>query len=185
MKTKPFLFMAACLMLFTCISISYAQDTVKTCNHTPMEIKEIDATKALIIRMDVPMSAIGDKMGECYGKLFQYIGANNIAPAGPVFAVYYSWEPEGNVIFEAGVPVAEASAGAGDVTYKEYPVMKAVTTLYSGAYEAMEPVYNQLMKYMEENKLESNGSSWEVYLTDPSMVKNPEDNKTLIYFPLK
>jgi effector-binding domain-containing protein len=184
MKTKPFYALAVCLVLFTYIQTSYSQDTTK-CNYTPLEVKEIDGVNALVIRVDVPMNDIGEKVGECYGKLFQYIGTNNLNPAGPPFAVYYSWEPEGNVVFEAGVPVAMKVEGAGEITYKEFPNMKAVSTLYSGSYDSMEPVYNQIMKYMEENKLESTGSSWEVYLTDPQSVQSPEDNKTMIYFPLK
>ena len=63
--------------------------------------------------------------------------------------------------------------------------MKAVSTLYTGSYENMEPVYNDIMKYIEENELESTGNSWEIYLTDPSKVASPDDNKTLIYFPIK
>jgi len=185
MKTRPLNFVVLFLILLIYLKPVYTQDNTSTCQHTPIEVKEIDAQKSLVIKADVPMSAIGEKMGELYGKLFAFIGEKGIQPAGPAFAIYYSWEPEGNVVFEAGVPVVSEVEGSGEIVYKEFPVMKTVTTLYSGAYETMEPVYTQLQKYMEENKLESTGCSWEVYLTDPQMVKNPEDNKTLIYFPLK
>jgi len=209
MKTKPLFLVTVCLMLIFFMQTTYAQDevttqdevstsdevttqeeastsaAVSTCKQTSIEIKEIDAQKALVIKADVPTSAIGEKMGELYGKLFAYIGEKGIQPAGPVFAIYYSYEPEGNVVFKAGVPVASEVEGTGDIFYEEFPVMKVVSTLYTGSYDKMESVYTQIQKYMEENELESTGNSWEVYLTDPSKVKNPNDNKTLIYFPIK
>ncbi len=184
MKTKPFYLFVLGLLLIGYGGI-YAQDQPEKCNHTPIEVKNIDAQKALVIKADVPMSAIGEKMGELYGKLFAYAGEKGIEPAGPVFAIYFSWEPEGNVVFEAGLPIASEDEGTDEIVFKEFPVMEAVTTLYTGAYDGLEPVYGNIMKYMEDSKLESTGSSWEVYLTDPSKVKDPSQNKTLIYFPVK
>jgi len=209
MKTKPLFLVTVCLMLIFFMQTTYAQDevttqdevltsdevttqdeattsaAVSTCKQTDIEVKEIDAQKALVIKADVPTSAIGEKMGELYGKLFAYIGEKGIQPAGPVFAIYYSYEPEGNVVFKAGVPVASEVEGTGDIIYKEFPAMKAVTTLYTGSYKDIGPVYTEIQKYMEKNELESTGNSWEVYLTNPSEVADPNDNKTLIYFPVK
>jgi len=42
-----------------------------------------------------------------------------------------------------------------------------------------------LDQYLKDNKLESTGTTWEVYLTDPNEVASPEENQTLIYFPIK
>ena len=185
MRTKPFILLALSLMCIAYFKPALAQEEKIKCNHTPMEVKEIDAQKTLVIKANVPMNTIGKKMGELYGQLFQYIGEKGIQPAGPAFAVYYSWDPNGNVVFETGVPIAAEDEGKENIIYKEFPVMKAVTTLYTGSYENMEPVYNHIQKYMEENELESIGNSWEVYLTDPSKVADPSQNQTLIYFPLK
>jgi effector-binding domain-containing protein len=124
-------------------------------------------------------------MGELYQQLFSYMGSAQIQPAGPPFAVYYSYEPEGNTVFETGIPVQGKSEGKGEIIYKEYPGMKVVSTLFIGAYEDMGHIYQALENYLKENKLESTGSSWEVYLTDPGEVESPDENKTLIYFPIK
>ena len=185
MKLKSIYVLMIAILLSSSISVTFAQDSSTGCKHTPIEIKDIDAQNALVMKADIPMSAIGEKMGEMYGKLFTYIGEKGLQPAGPPFAVYYSWDPEGNIVFEAGVPVASEVEGTDEIVYKEFPVMKAVSTLYTGSYEGMEPVYNHIRKYIEDNELESVGNSWEVYLTDPQLVEDPNDNKTLIYFPIK
>ena len=190
MKTRQ-VFVVVCILLVSSMQLIRAQDepatdaATSTCAKTGIEVKVIDAQNALVINADVPMSAIGEKMGELYKKLFTYIGEMNIQPAGPAFAVYYSWEPEGNVVFEAGIPVASKVEGSDEIVYKEFPEMKAVSTLYTGSYENMEPVYNTIQKFIEEKELETTGISWEVYLTDPQLVADPNDNKTLIYFPIK
>ncbi len=186
MKTKPLFITILYLVVFAGLQTSYAQNDTSACKkHTNIEVKEIDAQKALVIKADVPISAIGETMGELYGKLYTYAGEKGVQFAGPPFAIYYSYDPEGNVVFKAGVPIATEVEGEGDIHYKEFPIMKVVTTVYTGAYEEMEPVYGHIQKYMEENKLESNGTSWEVYLTDPNQVADPSENKTIIYFPLK
>jgi len=164
-------------LLFTGV---YGQGT-----HTPIEVKEMAAMKAVVVKADIPMSEIGAKMGEIYGKIFSYIGEKGLTPTGGAFAVYYSWSENGNIVFEAGMPVSEKVEGSGEIEYKEYPTVKAVSTVYTGSYENFHPVYTDLQTYMAENKLESTGISWEIYLTDPSTITDQNQNQTLIYFPLK
>lgn len=186
MKTKPFKFRRINLAIFllSCLLFSInAQENIEG-ESSKFEIKEVEAVKALVIKSDVPMSEIGDAMGKVYGQLFGYVEANNIQPAGPPFAVYLKWDPEGNVVFESGIPVAKTEKGKDDVVYKEYPSMKVLSTLYKGSYEKMEPIYNELMEFMKTEKLEGDDTAWEIYLTDPNEVA-PEENQTIIYFPIK
>lgn len=186
MKTKPFKIVGLFLtfLVLICMSISIKAQDKSDCESSKFEIKEVEAVKALVIKSDVPMKEVGDAMGKSYGQLFSYIEANNIQPAGPPFAVYLKWDPEGNVVFESGIPVSKNENGNDNVVYKEYPEMKVLSTLYKGSYEKMEPVYHEMMEYMKTEKMEGNNTSWEIYLTDPNEVA-PEENKTLIYFPIK
>lgn len=149
-----------------------------------IEVKNIDASKALITKMDVETSQVGPSMGEAYGKLFAFLGQKNVQPTGAPFAVYLKFDPQGNTVYEAGVPVKEKVESTGDVQYKEYPAMKVVSVLHTGSYEKMIPVYEALDKYVKENKLKATGVSWEVYLTDPNETA-PEQNQTIIYFPIE
>ena len=68
--------------------------------------------------------------------------------------------------------------------FKEYPATRAVTAMYVGSYDKMGSVYEALEKYIADNKLEKEGTSWEVYYTDPNEVA-PEENQTLIYYPVQ
>ncbi len=186
MKTKPLIFNVITLMLLTgYIHSVKAQDQANNSNQLNIEVKQIDAQKALVIRADVPTSEVGPKMGEIYGMLFGYIGQNQIDAVGPPFAVYYSFDPQGNTVFEAGVPIDTIAPEYGEIKYKEFEAMKVASTLYTGPYEKMEPVYAAIQKYIKDNKLKEKGTSWEVYLTDPSEAPDPTKYQTLIYYPVE
>jgi len=150
-----------------------------------IEVKQVEAQKAIVIKYDVPNKDIGPAMGKAFEKLYGFLMSNNIVPAGPPFSVYYSFDPNGNTVFEVGVPVSGPFNGNEELVYKEFPAVKAVSTLYKGPYENMQPVYSELSNYIASNGFEATGTSWEVYLTDPSQETDPKDYQTIIYFPVK
>lgn len=187
MKTKT-LFSTVFLSLLILNALTknaYSQGNTVKADQPVIEIKGIPLQQTIVIKADVHTKDIGSKMGEMYGKLYSFIGQNNIQPSGAPFAVYYSYNPKGNTVFEAGFPITSKINCSDSISYKEFPAMKVVTCLYQGAYENMAPVYTQLQEYITKNKLKSTGVSWEVYLTDPSQIKNPNDNQTIIYFPIE
>lgn len=188
MKTKSiilnWLFAGIVLLCISQGSITGQEKSVNW-SHTPFAIKDIDAVKGLVVKADIPVSEIGTKMGEMFGQLFAYLQSNNIEAAGPPFSVYYSFDPEGNTVFEAGIPVSTENKSSGDIQYKEFEATKAVSTVYTGAYENFMQVYTAIFEYMEKEGIESSGISWEVYLTPPYEMKNPEKHITQIYFPIK
>jgi len=174
--------LTALFFMFSNPAHVFAQE--KECKSV-IEIKQVEAQKTIVIKADIPTNSIGSAMGKAYEKLFGFLSGNNIVPAGSPFTVYYSFDPIGNTVFEAGVPVNAPVEGNNEITYKEFPAMKVVSTLYKGAYDAMEPVYGEIDKYIKTNGLESTGTSWEVYLTDPNQLKDQNDNQTIVYFPIK
>ncbi|MBN2348809.1 MAG: GyrI-like domain-containing protein [Bacteroidales bacterium] len=164
------------LIFFGCGFTLYSQSKI--------EVKSVQPMSALVIKAEVPTAEIGPKMGELYGMLFNYLTELEMQPSGPPFSVYYEFDPQGNTVFEAGVPLDDVVEGEGDILYKDFPAMKVVSTLYTGSYENMMPVYEDLEAYLKENKLESNNIVWEIYLTDPNEV-GPEENQTIIYYQIK
>jgi effector-binding domain-containing protein len=164
---------------------AFSQEKADACSTLKFEVKEVKGQKAVVVKMTIASSEVGPKMGEAYGKLFGYLGQNKIQPAGAPFAVYLEFNPAGNTTFEAGVPVTSPIETQGDFIYREYPTMKVLSTLYTGAYEKMAPVYEAIEKYMKDKGLQSTNIAWEIYLTDPKQVKDPGENQTIIYFPLK
>jgi effector-binding domain-containing protein len=176
---KNFALVAMCIL---CVSFqTYAQE-----NASPkIEVKQVAAQKAAVIKVTVPTNVMGQKMGELYGKLFGYLGANKIQPVGAAFAVYYEYDPKGNTVFEVGVPIASPIQGNDEIKFKEFPAMKVLATLYVGPYEKIGPVYVALTKYASDNKIVTLSTPWEVYLTDPNQVKDPNKYQTMVYFPVK
>ncbi len=158
-------------------SLSFGQSKI--------EVKQIDAQKAVVIKITVPSSELMNKMGELYGSLFGYLGTNSIQPAGAPFAVYYEYNPQGNVTMEAGVPVSAEVKDADNIKYKEYPAMKVVSTLYVGPYDKVGPTYELIQKYLKDNNLQQAGATWEVYLTNPQEEQDQSKYQTMIYFPVK
>lgn len=180
MKTK-FSITKSCVALFVMLSVSF-----QTFAQAPnIEVKDIAAQKALTIKVSVPSNTIGQKMGELYGKLFGHLGESGLQPAGAPFAVYYSYDPNGNTEFEVGVPVSSTVQGSTEMIYKEYPAMKVISSLFVGPYDKMAPVYEALKKYATDNKLETQPATWEVYLTDPGSEPDPSKYKTIVYFVVK
>ncbi|HEY4784513.1 MAG TPA: GyrI-like domain-containing protein [Bacteroidales bacterium] len=184
MKTKMSV-TGICIALAVMLNTPF-KVTAQSSPTTPkIEVKEVNAQKALTIKVSVPTNTIGQKMGELYGKLFGHLGENSLQPAGAPFAVYYSFDPNGNTEFEVGVPVSTETKGTDEIKYKEYPAMKVISTLYVGPYEKMGPVYEALKKYAADNKLETQPATWEVYLTDPMKETDTSKYQTLIYYVIK
>lgn len=150
-----------------------------------IEVIDIAPQSALIVKAEVLSTEVGQKIGAMYGKLFAYSTANNISMTGAPFAVYYSYDPQGNTSFEAGMPVPYGTKGNDSITFREYPAMKAVCTIFKGSYDSMGPVYSKIQEYLTANKLKSTGITWEIYLTDPATLKDPSENRTMIYFPVQ
>lgn len=181
MKTNPLFYFLGVIFLYAG-SINYviSQETKKCEKASEITVKNLDSCQALVIKADIPTSQVGPKMGEIYGKIFAYAGEQQIELAGPPFAVYWKFDPQGNTVFEAGIPVGKGVTGNEEIEYKEYPSVKVVSMLYTGAYEKMEPAYLKMMDYIKNNNLKDKGVSWEVYLTDPAEEPDPEKYQTVI-----
>jgi effector-binding domain-containing protein len=172
-------------MILLTVSCICFQVHAQSASSIKIEIKNVAPQKALIIKTTAQSSAVGQKMGELYGKLFGYLGANSIQPSGAPFAVYYSYDPTGKTEFEVGVPVASSITGTDDIKFKEYPAMRVISTLHIGPYENVGPIYEALKKYATDHKLQTQPVSWEVYITDPSKETDPNKYQTFVYFVLK
>ena len=189
MRKKSISYFTGLLFIMSLLSMGIiqvkAQDEEKNCPPIKVEVKNIGAQKALVLKAKVPTMEIGKKMGEMYERIFGYMGINGIEPVGPPFTVYYEFDPEGNTLFEAGVPVGVAVDSTAEVEYKEYPAMKVASTLYTGPYEEMGPVYTDLEQFITDNGLKKKDIVWEIYLTDPTQEEDPANYQTVVYYTLE
>ncbi len=148
------------------------------------EVKEQPAQPTLSIRTRTAAENLPQVLGKAFGDIAQYVmGELGEQFAGPPFTAYYNMDMQ-NLDVEMGFPVPKKLSSKGDIQSCEIPAGKMATCLYTGPYSEMEPVYNALSKWMQDNGYEATGVAYEIYLNDPSQTP-PEELKTQIMFPLK
>ena len=83
---------------------------------------------------------------------------------------------------EFGFPVARPLPGQDEIKAGEIPEGRVAACLYTGPYSEMEPAYDALAKWVEDNGYETTGVTYELYLNDPRQTPPAQ---TQIIFPLK
>lgn len=152
------------------------------CTFVP-ELINLASRPALSIRTRTRVSDIAALFGKGYASIALLLKARGKAPISPPFALYYNMDMD-DLDVEFGFPVDEPLEGSGSVIASATPSGKAVTTLYIGPYEEVEPAYDFLMKWCADNNLILSGVAYEVYLNDPSHTP-PEMLKTQVHLLLK
>ena len=148
-----------------------------------VEIKELKQQSTLVIRKSIKEGEIGAAFGVIFPKIGQFLGTKGIAPLGPPIAKYL--KHEGGVFeVEAGFPVPEGTKGEGDIVAGSLPAGKAAAVTHLGPYEKLSKTYELLHKWLQDNKKETSGPVWEVYVSDPTTAK-PEEIRTDIFKPIK
>ncbi len=147
------------------------------------ELTNLVSRPALTIRTRTRVSDIAALFNKGYTLIAMLLNERGKVLAGPPFALYYNMDMD-DLEVEFGFPVDELLEGSGSITASATPSGKAVTTLYIGPYEEIEPAYDFLMKWCADNSLILNGVAYEVYLNDPSQTP-PEMLKTQVHLLLK
>lgn len=147
------------------------------------ELKELAAQSALSIRTRTSVQNLPNILSEGYGAIAQYLNGVNKQPSGAPFAIYYNWDMQ-NLDVEFGFPVEEGIEGNNNIKVSITPGGKVATCLYIGSYNKIETAYKALMKWIEDNKYETTGIAYEVYLNDPAQTPLQE-LKTQISLLLK
>ena len=134
-------------------------------------------------------SELSTRMGQMYGQIMGFMTQNNIQPSGMPFTVYHEIDdPNGTLIFSAGIPVRERI-----ITPEGSPVVcgfmdkvTALKTTLKGNYTNISTAYETAKEYMAQNKItaDPNGNMFEIYANDPGEVPNPADWITEIFIPI-
>ncbi len=136
------------------------------------ELRELKPVPALMIRMHTSMHDIAPLFDAGYREIAGLLETQGRKPAGAPFARYYNMDTE-MLDVEIGFPVDSPVPGSGRIAVGTTPSGKAVTSLYIGPYNEIEPVYDALMKWAAENGFTISGQAYEIYLNDPSVT--PQD----------
>jgi effector-binding domain-containing protein len=147
------------------------------------ELRELTTAPALTIRTHTSMSRIKELFDEGYHEIVELLETEGRCPSGQPFARYYNMDME-DLDVEFGFPVDSAAVGKGRIARSETPSGKAATCLYIGPYNEIEPAYDALMKWIEDNRLPSPVAAYEIYLNDPA--KTPAEMlKTQVHLLLR
>ncbi len=130
------------------------------------EIREYVASPALTIRLAVRASDIARVFDEGYASIAHHLDSLGKTPLGPPFAVYHTMDME-HLDVEFGFPVEDGTEGRDAIMASLTPSGKAASCLYIGPYEEVEPAYDALMKWIDDNGLQTTGVAYEIYLNDP------------------
>ena len=150
-----------------------------------VEVTDVPSGPAFSIIDSATMQNMSLKMAGLYGELIAYIKLKNLESTAPPYCIYHKWDPSGNIVFEAGIPIATAASGKGRIKSTQTPSGKAVTVLFRGPYSGLTPAYEMLDQYIKNNNMVVTGGPWEVCTTGPQLEPDSLKWETHIYFPVK
>lgn len=130
---------------------------------------------------------IGAALGAAYGRVAMFISANGLQMDGQPIAINNYWDERG-FGFDAGIPVSgQPARGAGPdspVRMGETYGGRVVRAVHVGPYTALEETYSVVEAFIAAHRLEMNGRSWDVWVSDPG--NTPEEELiTEVYYPVK
>ena len=124
----------------------------------------------------VSMSELGTFAART-GEVFGWLGARGFAPAGPPFLKYNVIDMMRQLEVEAGVPVAAATGGDGEVISGVLPAGRYATVTHVGHTSELLAATKALLDWAAAQNLtwdlspDADGDRWgsrlEIYLTDP------------------
>lgn len=124
-------------------------------------------------------------VGQAIADLFAWAAKANVKPMGMSFGVYSTGPevPQDSAKWEvcfAVAPETKPDKAAG-VEVKKFGGMQIAATLHVGPYDKVQPVYDQLMKWIDENGYLIAGPAVEFYMNDPQTTP-AESLKTEVAF---
>jgi AraC family transcriptional regulator len=145
--------------------------------------KMLSPQPVLVIRRKIKPDEVAKALGEIFGQIHLYNQRAGAVMTGPPFTRYLEWGP-GLLTIEAGMPIAEAAPGEGEVKADFLPGGFAAVTVHTGPYDQLTDAHAAVQQWIEAEGLVAQGAPWESYVTDPADYPDPKDWKTEIYWPL-
>jgi effector-binding domain-containing protein len=139
----------------------------------------------------VPMEELGSVVPPLTGRVFEWLAARHIAPAGPPFWRYVVIDMEGELELETGVPVGRPTEGDEQINFGVLPGGRYATVVHTGHPDTLVTATRDLLDWAEQRSLEwdADGNRWgcrlEEYLSDPAEVPDMDQWQTRLAFRLR
>jgi effector-binding domain-containing protein len=124
-------------------------------------------------------------------RVFGWLAARGVAPAGPPFWRYVIVDMETKLELETGVAVATPVEGDGEIRSGILPAGRYATVLHTGHPDTLVTTTGDLLEWAAKRDLEfdADGNRWrcrlEEYLSDPAEVPDMEQWQTRLAFRLR
>lgn len=151
-------------------------------NKYSIELVELTAQPTLVIKSTVAPDQISERLAESFGRVFEHIDKARGAQSGVPFMRYLDMSGDEFVI-AAGMPLAEALDGEGDIEAHTLPGGRALTTLHLGDYAGVGAAWDEVWERAESLGVTHRSGGWDVYTNDPTEVA-PKEVETRLYLPL-
>lgn len=143
------------------------------------------------IPVKVRMAELGAVVPPLTSRLFEWLAARDIAPAGPPFWRYLVIDMDGELEVETGVPVASPVEGNRKIRAGMLPAGRYATVVHTGHPDTLVTATRDLLDWAAEHGLEwdTDGKTWgcrlEEYLSDPAEVPDMRNWQTRLAFRLR
>ena len=138
-----------------------------------IELSEQKAQPILSIRAKTSLENLPQLIDSSYHKIAGYLEELEEQPADIPFTAYYNLDMQ-NMDVEIGFPVSKPLPSKDDVKAGEIAQGRIVSYMYKGPYSAMEPVYNEIFKWISENGYQPTGVYYEYYYNAPDEAPESE-----------
>lgn len=149
------------------------------------KIVERPAQSYVCIRRSVGMNDITKVADKMTGEFFARLGQRGVAPAGAPFFKYNSFDGNGQIELEWGVPVPADTEGDDLLKAGTLPGGRYVSAMHTGPFGGLREATAKVLAWVEDNDLEldqkttrdgeSFGCRMEIYFTDPRV--EPDSSK--------
>jgi len=146
-------------------------------------IEQTDVQLTAVIRLTIPRAEIQSVMGPALAEVMAAIGAQGIAPAGPVFSHHLRMDPD-TFDFEVGVPVMAPVSTTGRVKASQLPAATVAQTVYHGPYEGLGSAWAEFVEWIVAEGHKPAPDLWECYVTGPESNPDPATWRTELNRPL-
>lgn len=150
-----------------------------------IEVTTVQSAPALSVKDSVLATNLGDFMGAYLPMIYMYALRMEAEPVGHPYAIYYNWDPDGKILMETGIPLAEAIEGEDLIMSVNSPGGKVVKAAHFGPYGNSYKTHEAINQYIMVMKMDYAGPPWEVYVTDPMQEPDSSKWETIIYYPVK
>jgi effector-binding domain-containing protein len=143
------------------------------------------------IPVSVRMEELGTVVPPLTGRVFEWLAARGIAPAGPPFWRYVVVDMETKLDLETGVAVSSPVEGDGEVSAGTLPAGRYATVVHTGHPDTLVTATRDLLQWAAKHDLDwdAGGNTWgcrlEEYLSDPAEVPDMNEWQTRLAFRLR